>query len=105
MQNRDSQTDIDAQNEWKTTFKNYQRNSRIREVWSVRRLMIAASVTEEEIYNGILAADNTDTACYWFKRTLQGLAEKTGDATARRYMDIAGGKPDEQALKLLTKLK
>ena len=72
---------------------------------AVRRLMTVVSVTEEEIYNGILAADNTDTTCYWFKRTLQGLAENTADPTARRYMDIAGAKPDEQALNLLTKLK
>ena len=62
-------------------------------------------VTEEEIYKGILAVDNADTACYWFKRTLEGLTDNTGDKAARRYMDIANGQPDEEALKLLNKLK
>ena len=63
------------------------------------------SVTEDEIHNGILTVDNVDTACYWFKRTLEGLTENTGDKTARRYMDIAKGEPDEDAVKLLNKLK
>ena len=63
------------------------------------------SVTEDEIHNGILTVDNADTACYWFKRTLEGLTDNPRDKTARRYMDIANGKPDEDAVKFLNKLK
>ena len=64
------------------------------------------SVTEEEIHNGILSVDNVDTACYWFRRSLDGLAKNTQDKTARRYMDIGyDGKTDEEALNFLTKLK
>lgn len=62
-------------------------------------------VTEEEIYNGILAAENTSTTCYWFRRNLEDLIDHTEDKLARRFMDVADGKADEEALNLLNTLK
>ena len=76
-----------------------------RYIYGLKTWWFVVSVTEEEVYNGILAVDNADTACYWFKRTLAGLNENTGHKPAYLYMDMANGKPDEEALNLLTKLK
>ena len=74
-------------------------------LWNIQSSVSVVVVTEEEIYRGILSVENVETTCYWFKRTLDGLADSTGDKLARRFMDIANGQTDEEALKFLTKLK
>lgn len=50
------------------------------------------SVTEEEIYNGILKAENPNFHTCWFKRTITDLYDHLGEKGDRRFFDVAGGK-------------
>ena len=74
---------------------------------SVYHHSLEITVTEEEIYRGILEASNVDTGCYWFKRTITDLEDhmETTTKMTRRFMDMVGKGRDAEALDFLKTLK
>ncbi|XP_064636934.1 NACHT domain- and WD repeat-containing protein 1-like isoform X2 [Lineus longissimus] len=71
----------------------------------VKKHMFYMSVTEDEITHGILNATNPDKHCHWFRRTITDMLDKTSAKKAFRFMDMSKGKVDEEAKKLLSRLK
>ena len=67
--------------------------------------MVYFSVTEEEIYNGLLKAENPANECFWFRRCILDLADNADDKNCSRYMDISNRKVDVEAQTLLGKLR
>ncbi len=63
------------------------------------------SVTEEEIYNGLLKAEKPSRECHWFRRHIVDLSQHTDERTCGRYMDLANKQMDKEAQDLLGKLR
>eukprot|EP00735_Rhodelphis_limneticus_P010099 TRINITY_DN2918_c0_g1::TRINITY_DN2918_c0_g1_i3::g.4348::m.4348 TRINITY_DN2918_c0_g1::TRINITY_DN2918_c0_g1_i3::g.4348 ORF type:complete len:2265 (+),score=833.61,sp/Q149M9/NWD1_HUMAN/29.79/4e-82,MBT/PF02820.13/1.8e-14,MBT/PF02820.13/30,MBT/PF02820.13/0.24,MBT/PF02820.13/5.3e-16,MBT/PF02820.13/1e-12,WD40/PF00400.27/5.9e-12,WD40/PF00400.27/18,WD40/PF00400.27/8.4,WD40/PF00400.27/5.5e-06,WD40/PF00400.27/4.3e-11,AAA_16/PF13191.1/4.8e-11,NACHT/PF05729.7/7.4e-10,EF-hand_6/PF13405.1/0.0003,EF-hand_5/PF13 len=100
----------EAKPTWWTTFESMQMALRqaSADLWgadSERARPFHMSVTEHEIWNGILNAKNPSVEAYWFKRTIHGINPE--DRESRNYIDLVYGQPkqDEGAARLLDKLK
>ena len=70
-------------------------------------VLILISVTEDEIYNGILNANAPNKHCIWFRRNIEDLLDVANNCknTARLYTDFVEDAIDTDAAQLLQELK